>query len=166
MCAWHWALLLTTALLSWPLWTILHELSHIVAASFYSTLSEVKWYLYPHKDEEGNFFFARVQWSWAEPALSPIQWASIHSAPRLMNFVAALLVPLSFLFPEPWCYIWLVLWGASLVDLFVGSLGISEFTDLRRTCDVLNISPWTLRVTGMATVLVSSALGILLLFVI
>lgn len=166
MCVWHWALLLIASLLSWPLWTVLHELSHVVVAASYSKISDVKWYLYPHRDKEGNFFFARVQWSWLEPTLSPMQWASIYSAPRLMNFIAAIIAPLYFLFPAPWCYLWLILWSASLIDLFVGSLGISEKSDLRRTCSVLNIRPWSLRLTGMSIVLASSALSILIFFAI
>lgn len=72
-----------------------------------------------------------------------------------MNLVAAAMFPFSSFFPGQWSMVWLVFWGCGLVDLFVGSLGISPVSDLRRASESLGTNPWVLRIVGMVILLTS-----------
>lgn len=162
MSIWQWALVIATALVSHPLWTFLHEASHVLVARMMSPLREVRWWLYPHRDEDGNFFFAKVQWLWeTQPSDSKWWWAALYSAPRAMNLVAAVSFSLTSLFNSPWSLVWMVLWGAGLVDFLVGSIGYSEKTDLRRTASALGLDPWVLRVVGFCIIVTSVLSGLL-----
>lgn len=163
MPAWHWALIIISALISYPLWTFLHEASHVLVASQMAPLKWVRWWLYPHRDEDGNFFFAKVQWLWdSQPKDDKWQWAALYSAPRVMNSVASLVFPFSFLFESPWCFIWMIVWGAGLIDFSVGSVGLREYSDLCRTATALELNPWVLRAAGLTSVALSAALGLFL----
>jgi hypothetical protein len=162
MSIWEWALIAASALISYPLWTFLHEASHVLVASLMSPLKEVRWWLYPHRDEAGSFFFARVQWLWeSQPTHNKWWWAALYSAPRAMNLIASVFFPLSFLFETPWSFAWMILWGAGLIDFFVGSIGRSEHSDLRRTASVLSFDPIVLRALGFCTISTSTVFGLL-----
>lgn len=153
-----------SALLAYPLWTVIHEASHLAAARALGPLRDVELWLYPHRDERGNFFFARVKWRWDPPLRpSPLQVAAVVLAPRLADLLGAVGFVLCAAFvPAPWLLAALALTGGALVDLFVGSLGVGELTDLRRASTVLDLSPWLLRGVGMGVLLASLALGLAL----
>lgn len=159
-----WAFVLAALVMSWPMWTVLHELSHVLVAKLLAPVKRVDWWLYPHRDENGNFFFARVSWQWVDdPSLTNRDKIMLYSAPRIMNVVAAIMLPFSCAFSSPWSYVWFIVWVAGLIDLFVGSLGISEASDLKNSAKVAGISPWIFRVVGMLVALMSVIIGIILL---
>lgn len=147
----------------WFLWTILHEASHVIAAKSVTDLSDVKWWLYPHRDEAGNFYFAKVQWNWDASKVSDTENAAVYLAPRLMNIVAAIAFPFAFLLPLAWMIAWIIFWGAGLVDFIVGSMGQSEYSDLRLAAKHMKINPNILRGTGYAIISTSIILGFVLI---
>ena len=144
--------------LAWFLWTVAHEGSHVLTAQAVSNLTDIKWWLYPHRDESGNFYFAKVQWSWDPSKVSELQNAAVYLAPRVMNTVASIMLPLAFLLPISWMVAWIIFWGAGIIDFIVGSLGISEYSDLRRSASYLKINPNTLRIIGFALIIFSITL--------
>ena len=79
-----------------------------------------------------------------------------------MNLIAVISFVFFSLFPIPWNYIWLIFWGAGLIDLLVGSLGISPYSDLRRAAESLNINPYILRVIGFALITLSIISGFII----
>jgi len=147
----------------WFLWTLAHEASHVIVANIVAEITDVKWWLYPHKDEAGNFYFAKVQWLWDPNEVKPNELALIYLAPRLMNIVAALALPFAALFPLPWMIAWIIFWGAGIVDFFVGSMGINEYSDLKRAAAALNIEPNIIRITGFSVIGLSVILCFLLI---
>jgi len=156
-----WILLILEIPLVWFLWTAAHELSHFLFAKSFTEIYDVKWWLYPHRDEAGNFYFARVQWNWNEAPESPVQHAMIYLAPRIMDIVAAIALPFAALLPLSWMIAWIIFWGAGIVDFFVGSLGMSELSDLRKASMYLNADPNILRVFGFVIIGISLFLCIL-----
>ena len=153
-----WLLWILEIPLAWFLWTALHETSHVIAAHSFAKLTDIKWWLYPHRDEAGNFYFAKVQWNWnAEPA-SPIHNAIIYLAPRVMDIVAAIALPFAVIFSVPWMIAWIIFWGSGIVDFIVGSLGISEYSDLKRAATHLTIDPNIIRIIGFAIISISIVL--------
>lgn len=160
-----WLLLPLCVVASWFLWTALHELSHVVAARAFRKLTKVRFFLWPHM-HEGDFYFARVQFWWEEGGpLKPSEEVTMKLAPRLLNIVAAIAFPFVALFSWPWNFAWAIGWGAGLIDFFVGSLGISPFSDLRMSAERLRIDPNVIRIIGLTIILVSVILGGVLLLV-
>jgi len=158
-----WLLYILELPLVWFLWTSAHEASHVIASGIVAKITDVKWWLYPHRDEQGNFYFAKVQWSWDPNTVKPNDLAITYLAPRFMNVIAALALPFAVLFPLPWMIAWIIFWGAGIVDFFVGSMGISEYSDLKRAAAALNINPNMIRVAGFASITLSVVLCFLLI---
>lgn len=155
-----WLLYVLELPLVWFLWTLAHEASHVIAAGLVGKTSDVKWWLYPHKDEDGKFYFAKVQWTWETESLSPQKIAITYLAPRLMNIIAAIALPFAVLFPLSWMIGWIIFWGAGIVDFFVGSMGMNIHSDLRVASTSLNIDPNILRIAGFSII----ATSVILLF--
>lgn len=150
-----WILLTLEIPLVWLIWTCIHELSHYIMAKRFAELDDVKWWLYPHRDEEGNLFFAKIQWQWLGPPPSSFEHAMIYLAPRIMNIVASIALPFAALLSLPWMIAWIIFWGAGIVDFFVGSLGMSILSDLRKASLHLKIDAYILRVFGFTTIGIS-----------
>lgn len=161
-----WVLLISEIPLVWLIWTALHELSHYLMAKHFADLDDVKWWLYPHRDAEGNLYFAKIEWKWLGPVPSAFQHALIYLAPRIMNVVAAIALPFAALLPLPWMIAWIIFWGAGIVDFFVGSLGMSELSDLRQASKYLKIDAYNLRVFGFTTIGISLFLCILFILLV
>lgn len=143
-------------LMVYPLWTLLHEASHVFVASLMAPVKRVSWKLYPHRDVSGNLYFAKVDWAWSKLPESSKRWrAMLYLAPRVMNVVASIAFPFSFIFSSPWSYAWLIFWGGGLVDFFIGSIGRSNVSDLQRASNLLSLSPWVIRILGLSVVLSS-----------
>lgn len=152
----QWFALSGFVLLVYLLWTIIHEASHVLAANEISPVKDVRFWFYPHKDENGKFYFARVKWSWEPwPIASDLVLGTVYLAPRIPDFFATLLFPHGYLFPSPWCYVWYIFWGGGLIDLFVGSLGIRKYSDLQISSTLLKLNPWTLRLCGFFMIAMS-----------
>ena len=150
-----WLLWILEIPLVWFLWTVAHEASHVIAANNVTDISNVKWWLYPHRDEAGKFYFAKVQWNWEAEPTSPINNALIYLAPRFMNILASIALPFAILLPIYWMIAWIIFWGAGIVDFIVGSLGMSEYSDLRMAATHLNINPNIIRGVGFAVIAIS-----------
>jgi hypothetical protein len=64
--------------------------------------------------------------------------------------------------PVVW-FIWTALHELShIIDLFVGSLGISPYSDLRRAAESLNINPYILRIIGFVLITLSIISGFII----
>lgn len=139
-------------------WTVIHEVSHIAAASMVGKISEPKIIPYPHftkKDGKKNFYFARAAWKWEGGYPSDKKRAFVSLAPRIPNLLACILLILDMVFLSS--NLLLIFCIGGLVDLAIGSIGYREKSDLRRAATRLNASPWIFRVVGWVIVL---ALGI------
>lgn len=155
MTWWAWILLVLGIVAAWFLWTVLHELSHVAMARIFRKLVSVKFILFPHKDEEGNFYFARVQFWYEGEPLKPVEEAMVNLAPRIMNIAAAIALPFISCFGLAGMLVWGVIWGAGLVDFFVGSLGMSPVSDLQVAAAKLGVNHNVIRVIGFFIILVS-----------
>lgn len=155
---------LVTIPLAWFLWTAGHELSHVLMAKAFRKISDVRYRLYPHFTASGTFRFAAVSWNPQGNPLKPKERAAIWLAPRILDGLAVLFLPLAVLFNGPSLLAWLIFWGSGLVDLGVGSTGMSEISDLRRASDALGWSPWALRILGFGFLVASATLTLTLLF--
>ena len=136
-------------------WSGVHEVSHYLVARFFVGAKDVQFRLYPHRDERLGFVWASVSWT-SEGFLSPRQRALVSLAPRVPDVIGCVAFSLWGLLPLGWwVWLWLLFWGGAVVDMFVGSLGTNPESDLARAARAWDVSPWLLRVGGMAVVLVS-----------
>jgi len=94
---------------------------------------------------------------------SPRGWAVIALAPRVPDLVAATLLPLTCVVPQCFALPWAAYCAGGVVDLVVGSLGISPASDLRESALMLDVSPWWFRVPGLLVAAISVAVTISLL---
>ena len=129
-------------------WATIHEVSHLWAAKKLVGVSKYKIKPYPHIHPTAGFRWAGVEY-WPERKIEPTESALISLAPRLPDMLAAAMCPLALLvgsllglFPA---VAWFLFWGSGVVDLLQGSMGYSEYSDLRKAAAALNISPWILR---------------------
>lgn len=150
-----WIAYAVTGFLSFFLWTTIHELSHIAAVKMTCGASIWRIWPYPHVNK-GSFYWARAMW-WPLRQVNSEEQIWISLAPRIPDVIAALLFPL-FLALHWW--IPAIIAGAGLVDLFTGSLGIRDHSDLRRAARAWKLSPWVLRVAGMAVIIASVITGL------
>jgi len=128
-------------------------MSHIIAAHL--TVGVIRWKInlflmlenFPHNIK--NMRFAECIY-YPKREIMSREKGIISLAPRIPDIVFAFLTPITALVNEPYCYILTILFGGSLIDLFVGSEGISDRSDLKRAADSLNINPWVLRIIGMS----------------
>jgi len=137
------------ALPAYFLWLLLHEASHLVAVHLSVGLSSWHIYLWPAKID-GHWVFGYSTWECKQPT-SPEQKGMICLAPRAVDLVGAVGFGLTPLFSGVGFIVWGVLFGAGVVDLIVGSLGISPISDLRKASEVFAWSPWRLRLAGIGT---------------
>ena len=160
----YWILILALpiGIVLWFWWAFIHELSHYLAAKRWGAKNP-RFKIYPHR-YLGDFRFAGVYYDWGVVVPSFRDRALIALAPRLPDCVAAALLPVAAAFDMPWRVVWLAFWGADLVNLFVGSLGISENSDLRRAAKWLEVDPWCFRLCGFAVLVASAAITAALLF--
>lgn len=128
-------------------WNFLHEISHIIMAKLLVGAKNVEIHPYPHFSDE-SFYWSRSKWSYEE---SPTiyQKAAIYMAPRIIDILFIALMVITCLSHSSFAIFWLIFCAGGVVDLFVGSLGIGENTDLIKTSKILNISPWWFRVSGL-----------------
>jgi hypothetical protein len=98
--------------------------------------------------------------------LSPIETAAVMLAPRVLGLLALCLLPLSALFPFAWLQaVWMVWWGAGLVDMAWGSVGSTEVSDLQRASKAMRWNPWFLRILGWTLVVVSFTIMVVVFFI-
>lgn len=151
----EWYEILAELVIVWFLWTALHEASHALVAKLLMKAQDFKFKLYPHLNEQKKFLFASVSWFVPATTRTDTKEALVLLAPRVMSLVAVVAFPFLLLFSMPMAQFWAILWGAGLVDLFVGSLGISAESDLRKAGKLLKFNPTLIRVFGFVAILVS-----------
>lgn len=151
------------------IWTMIHELSHLWMVKRFVRLESWSIKPYPHYRDVGDgkkqFSFAAVYWR-LEPDqfMTNKQLATISLAPRIGDIIAVIALPFAVLFSSGVLFwIWISFWFCGLVDLFIGSLGIRDNSDLRRASNYLKINPWLLRIAGMGDIVLSVVLTVVLL---
>jgi len=162
-----WVFAALFAVLCFFAWTIIHELSHVAAAKLGPGVEWWKIKPYPHKNEYLGFVWASCRYRFSNtPTAKQEGW--INFAPRLPDFLAAVLFPLGALMPWPFALFWCIFFGAGLIDMFTGSLGISKKSDLQRMITNMRESgwithAWAFRMLYWVTILIS--VGVLLLII-
>jgi len=145
-----------TAPFAFILWALLHEVAHLTAVRMFRNVSWYRIVPAPHWNDAGAFQWASVEWTHTGEPLTPGEAAVVKLAPRAPDLLAALLTPVVAAYVETWVgAIPLVLIGAGLVDLLIGSLGISPASDLRVASEALQWPPMKLRVLGAMILLFS-----------
>jgi len=136
------------------LWNFIHEMSHVLMAKIVGDVKTWTIKPYPHM-HRGSFRFAGAYWMWKRlPEDKDRGW--VYLAPRLPDLLAILAIPATFLLTGLAKFILLIVLAGGIIDLFVGSLGISDKTDLNKISRHFAINPWLPRVVGF----VISALAI------
>jgi len=111
-----------TVIISYLIWTYIHEMSHIIAAHL--TVGVIRWKInlflmlenFPHNIK--NMRFAECIY-YPKREIMSREKGIISLAPRIPDIVFAFLTPITALVNEPYCYILTILFGGSLIDLFV-----------------------------------------------
>lgn len=122
-------MILIYALLSYLIWSYLHEYAHISMAEYCVGVREYSLKLYPHKHPKLGFVFASASYT-LEREPSDYEDALISFAPRYLNALAVLFFPFcsESLFLS-------VLVGGGLVDLIRGSFIFCATSDIKRYCE-------------------------------
>jgi hypothetical protein len=128
-------------------WCYIHEKAHVLMVKYLVGLQWAEIKPYPHVDKVAGFRWAGCRYL-PERNPTPTENALISLAPRLPGIVACAMAPLA-VFLSMWALIptmlWIIFWGAGIVDLINGSLGISQYSDLKKAAAGFKISPWLLR---------------------
>ena len=132
------------AILVYPLWMWIHEISHIRMADKLIGVTDVEMKLYPHM-YGGSFWWAFVFYRLQRAPRKQEQFL-ISLAPRIPDLIACALAPLAFLFG---IYPLGILLAGGIIDLFVGSLGRSPLSDLQKAASTGYMSEWELRGPGL-----------------
>ncbi|MHA1665942.1 MAG: hypothetical protein ACTSW7_01040 [Candidatus Thorarchaeota archaeon] len=113
--------------------------------------------LIPKLPQEANSFRIQFASCFYTPGKLPTkkQQAAISIAPRIPDILGAIALPFTCYTSEPFSYFLMIFFGSALIDLFVGSLGMSKKSDLRKASNKLGLSPWWLRIFGFLTILCS-----------
>ena len=146
----------TFAILMLPVWSYLHERSHIEAFKKTTGLISYKiimlpgWYM-------GKFYWARVKKELPRPPTKEEQ-AIISGAPYRMASSSVILLPIGPLLPDCMFWFWSIFWGAALVDIAVNACGNHENTDIQKLSratgeDVLTIRLERFSMVALAVVL-------------
>jgi hypothetical protein len=80
-------------------------------------------------------------------------------APRIPGIVAAICFAFLAYFSGPLWFVWGIFWGAGLVDLLWGSLGLSEISDTQRAAKAWDVNPNVIRILGFVVFVVSALFG-------
>ena len=155
---WHlWFLPLVVPLFF--LWVVVHEVSHWALAKLLIGIESVRFKFYPNRGSSGKLRAASVRFKLSRPA-RPWERAVYSLAPRGPDLIACVALPFGWILGSPWAVIWSLAWGAGLVDLWTGSVGIGERSDLRHAADAVGWNYWSLRVPGFLCIAVSFGLWI------
>lgn len=146
--------IVAAAPVSYAVWVLMHEYSHISVAHMLVEVAEYRIKLIP---DLKNWTWARTWWTTRQQT-TDTQRALIAAAPRLPDVLAAVALP--WVVDWPWA---VILVGGGVVDLCTGSIGYSPRSDLRIVSNRVGVNPWLLRVGGM-TVFAASVVSALLAF--
>jgi len=158
-----WILYCAFAIVTMFLWNVIHEMSHVLAAKM---LGHIKsWVIkpYPHIYKK-HFRFAGAYWKWNENPPSETKRGIISLAPRAMDVVAIELLIVAAFLSGTLQILLLIFCSGGIIDLFVGSIGYSENSDLKQAAKRLKTDPWKLSVVGFVFCF-WGALGVLAFFI-
>jgi hypothetical protein len=158
------AILLVTVIGALPtfyLWAYIHEFSHLWMAKRLvgATETKISIHMPPMRLEDGSWRWARYQWK-PDREVKPLERAAISLAPRIPNIVGVVAFPFFGLFNEWVAAFWFLLMGGGAVDFIVGSLGISERSDLKRAVKALDVSIWPFRFGAAVLIIYDIVLGL------
>lgn len=133
--------------MSYFAWLFIHEASHILAAHCLFGVKNWSIKLLPEKHGD-TIWWGSCKY---QPEFQPMssELAQVALAPRIPNLIACALLPLAPIFSFPFSVFWVIFFGAGLIDLLVGSFGISEYSDLRKAAAGLSIDPNFIRFIGL-----------------
>jgi hypothetical protein len=148
------------ALPAFYLWAYIHEFSHVfMAKRFGATNTKIDIYMPPKRMDDGTHRWARYQWTKTREVTDK-ERAALMLAPRIPNLPAIIAFPFFGLFPEWVAAFWFLLMGGGVVDFIAGSIGRSEYSDLRRAAGYLDMSVWPFRLAAAAFVICDIAGGL------
>ena len=156
-------ILIIFCVISFFMWSFLHELSHATIVKKFVQDVKVSYKLYPHFESGLGFVWASMGWKYQkkfEPKIEQLGW--IFFAPRIIDFAGVLLtVILAKYLPESNYKIFLlILTGGSILDLCWGSIGYGENSDLQRYCRYWGWNPVWPRVIGFIVGIIASTLSV------
>lgn len=151
-------LLAVASIVSYILWVLIHEMSHFLFAKWFTNAKLLELNVIPRIVDK-TIFWASVRWLPERSPPTKNHAALIFLAPRIPNVISLVLTCLLPLLPiDNHLFLLLtVLLGGALVDLINGSLGVSQYSDLKRASSILSISPWVLRIAGFGLAIAASA---------
>ena len=152
------------SIMTFFLWTTIHELSHIAAAMIVGNVEEWSIKPYPNKAKDGHWRFASASWIWKGGAPSLKRQGMVNVAPMFSSTFAISLVSITFFLTGIAKMLMLIFCAGAVINLISGSTGLSEFSDLKRASKRLSINKWIIRVGGFATAAVGAFLVLLSLF--
>jgi len=126
-------------------------MSHIIVAKLIGNVKSWTIKPYPNKSADGRWRFASANWTWDGEKPSQGKLGLISLAPRVTGFIAVELVLITFFLTGIAKMLLLIFCAAGVVDMIVGSIGKSPFSDLKVAAKKLGINPWKIRVAGFAT---------------
>ena len=147
------AILLSLA--SYFAWTYIHEMAHLLMAKKLVGVTKYEMKLYPHR-YNGELRWGSVKY-WMKRQSTDDEDYFISIAPRLPNMLACALFPLAAFMNGWFALVWMIFWGAGIVDLMYGSIGWSEYSDLIQAAVSKKINPWRLRLLGFGAAALSIA---------
>ena len=137
----------------------MHELSHLFMARALLDVTKYKIKLYPHRveyDSQKFFRWASVEY-WINKLPSPKQQFAVSMAPRIMNIVACIMLPLGALLSFSTLYLvaWYVFWASGLIDFAYGSLGSSAVCDTMKAARAIDVNSGIIKIFGLIMVIAS-----------
>jgi len=153
------------AAISYVAWTYFHEISHVIAASKTAGITKYSINVFPTFSPRLLFGYCDYD---LKRKLTAREQVIVSLAPRIPDAVAVLAFPvvgyLGNVVDPAFAIMYGVFWGAGIVDLMVGSMGMSPHSDLRKAATDGNINPWKLRLAGWGAVLLSVGAAAALFF--
>lgn len=163
-------IILISLVISWPLWNIIHESSHLLMARLHWKFKSWGMKPYPHilnfKDGTKQFYFARC-WFYVADGESLFSTNKernrIDLAPRISNLCAIMFTYIYCLFISNKYLLTIILLFCfcGIIDLFVGSLGIGKNSDLKKVSTRMEISLWWFRIPGIIISILTTIIIIL-----
>jgi hypothetical protein len=141
--------IIISLLLVFPLWSIIHELSHITAAKLvFHDISPWKIIPWPHK-HEGKFYWARCSYTIPLSASYYDEQSDVWSAPRIADWVlGGIFIIVGIFYP-----IALIFAVGAVIDIFVGTLGIDKQSDIQLEATLSNKNIWSLRIRNIVSII-------------
>lgn len=133
------------------IWTLIHELAHYFMAKYLVNAKLVYIKTWPHIDPVAGFRWGSVRYSSRLPTELEQTW--IYIAPRIPDLLALIMLSFVICLDSHLFIAWSIFWGGGVVDLINGSMGISEYSDLKRAFKDTTVR-WVARISGLTSSLI------------